>query len=321
MSGASISFSGSASDPDAGDTLSYSWSFGDGATGNGATPTHAYAAAGPFTATLTVTDGHGGSATATASVTITAPPPPVNQKPVVGAGDPQTITLPNTATLTGTATDDGLPVGGTLTILWTKFSGPGTVTFSSAGTPGTIATFTQPGTYVLRLTASDSLLSSSADVTITVAPAVNHSPVAQAGPPQSGDVGVGLTFDGSTSSDPDGDVLTYAWSFGDQTTSTDRKPFHVYQGVGVFTVTLVVTDSHGAVSDAAATTATIAAAPDRAPPVVTLSGPKEALPGAHVTMTAEATDNIGVQSVTLDVNGTDPVELAERTISANHQRS
>ncbi len=316
LTGAAISFSGSGSDPDAGDTLSFTWNFGDGATGVGASPTHAYSTAGPFTATLTVTDGHGGSATAPASVTVTAPPPPVNQKPVVGAGDPQTITLPNTAALTGTATDDGLPAGGTLTILWTKFSGPGTVTFSSAGAPGTTATFTQPGTYVLRLTASDSLLSSSADVTITVVAAVNHSPVAQAGPAQSADVGVGLTFDGSGSSDPDNDVLTFAWSFGDQTTSTDRKPFHVYQSVGVFTVTLVVTDSHGAVSDAAATTATIAAAPDRAPPVVTLSGPKEALPGAHVTMTAEATDNIGVQSVTLDVNDTDPIELP----SAPYQR-
>ena len=93
-----------------------------------------------------------------------------NQAPVVDAGPGQTINLPaNTVTLDGTATDDGLP-NNTLTISWTKVSGPGTVTFSSPSTASTQATFSTFGTYVLQLTANDSQLSSSSNVTVTVNP-------------------------------------------------------------------------------------------------------------------------------------------------------
>src|SRR5262249_57025524 len=55
-----------------------------------------------------------------------------------------------------------------LTQFWTAVSAPGTVTFADSQAAVTTATFGAAGTYVLRLTASDSELSSSADVTITV---------------------------------------------------------------------------------------------------------------------------------------------------------
>ena len=56
--------------------------------------------------------------------------PSTNKAPVVNAGSNQSITLPASATLAGSATDDGLP-NNTLTSRWTSLSGPGTVTFSS----------------------------------------------------------------------------------------------------------------------------------------------------------------------------------------------
>ena len=93
----------------------------------------------------------------------------VNAAPIVSAGSNQTITLPAVATLTGTASDDGLPnPPSALTLLWSRFSGPSAVTFGNVSAASTTASFAGPGTYVLRLTANDSQLVTSSDVTITV---------------------------------------------------------------------------------------------------------------------------------------------------------
>jgi len=95
-----------------------------------------------------------------------------NQPPVVSAGANQTITLPtNTVTLNGTATDDGLP-SGTLLVTWSLVSGPAAVTFATPNAPVTQATFPISGTYVLRLSASDTQFTTTSDVTITVNPTV-----------------------------------------------------------------------------------------------------------------------------------------------------
>jgi hypothetical protein len=92
-----------------------------------------------------------------------------NQAPIVNAGPDQTIALPAAANLNGVVTDDGLPnPPGTVTTTWTKVSGPGTVTFGNANAKVTTATFSTAGTYVLRLTANDSVLQASDDVQITV---------------------------------------------------------------------------------------------------------------------------------------------------------
>ncbi|HEX6921622.1 MAG TPA: hypothetical protein VF314_15500, partial [Actinomycetes bacterium] len=96
---------------------------------------------------------------------------PTNSAPTVNAGPDQTITLPAGATLSGAASDDGLPTGSTLTTTWSTVSGPGTVTFANPAAASTTATFSTSGSYVLRLTASDGTLSSSDDVTVTVNPA------------------------------------------------------------------------------------------------------------------------------------------------------
>jgi len=94
---------------------------------------------------------------------------PANQAPVVNAGADITIQLPNQAALNGTATDDNLPdPPAAMTFAWSKVSGPGAVTFGTVNALQTSATFSQAGAYVLRLAASDSVLSSSDDITVTV---------------------------------------------------------------------------------------------------------------------------------------------------------
>jgi hypothetical protein len=101
---------------------------------------------------------------------VTVNPAAQNQPPTVNAGPDQNVILPNPANLSGTATDDGLPnPPGTLTTTWSQVSGPGTVTLGDPSALTTTATFSDPGTYVLRLTADDSALQSSDDLTVTVA--------------------------------------------------------------------------------------------------------------------------------------------------------
>jgi PKD repeat protein len=53
-------------------------------------------------------------------------------------------------------------------------------------------------------------------------------------------------FNGTGSTDPDGSVASYAWTFGDGTTETGPTPSHEYTSVGAYTVRLTVTDNQGA---------------------------------------------------------------------------
>jgi PKD repeat protein len=85
----------------------------------------------------------------------------------------------------------------------------------------------------------------------------NSPPVADAGGPYTGEEGSEATCDGTGSSDPDGDSLTYAWDFGDGNTGSGSAASHTYADNGVYTVSLTVTDPDGAASTQS-TTATIA---------------------------------------------------------------
>ncbi len=107
----------------------------------------------------------------------------------------------------------------------------------------------------------------------------NRAPVAQPGGPQSGVRNQAIVFDGSSSSDADGDPLTYAWDFGDGATATGATPTHAYAALGTYTVALVVND--GMVGSAQATT-TVSIT--NRPPTVKLTAP---LGGAIFTAPAD----------------------------------
>jgi PKD repeat protein len=136
-----------------------------------------FSSTGNYVLRLTATDS---ALIASAQVTVAVRTPSMNEAPTVNAGTDRIVGLTNSLALHGTVRDDGLPQGAALTVQWSAVSGPGQVSFANSSTTNTQATFAAVGTYVLRLTASDSGLSASDDVTVTVYP-YNLPPVVNAG--------------------------------------------------------------------------------------------------------------------------------------------
>ena len=115
-------------------------------------------------------------------------PNPDNKAPVMTGSPAQTITLPATATLRVTATDDGIPKPGAgdrggrvqgVRIRWFLYRGPGKVQFNPDSSPGvygqpvtseTKVSFSAPGDYRIRAIAIDGALFSSYDVDVKVNP-------------------------------------------------------------------------------------------------------------------------------------------------------
>jgi chitodextrinase len=62
----------------------------------------------------------------------------------------------------------------------------------------------------------------------------------------SGIIGSGIDFDAAGSA---GQITEYAWDFGDNSTSTEPRPTHIYQSAGTFTVSLKVTYLDGTLKD------------------------------------------------------------------------
>jgi PKD repeat protein len=75
----------------------------------------------------------------------------------------------------------------------------------------------------------------------------NLPPIADAGGPYTGSVNQSITFDGSSSYDPDaGDTITsYQWDFGDGSTGEGTSTTHIYTSEDNYTIELNVIDSHG----------------------------------------------------------------------------
>jgi hypothetical protein len=137
-----------------------------------------------------------------------------NTAPTVHAGAPRATQPGVPLFLAGLVADDGLPSPpGATTIAWSLASGPGSVVFGDATQPATTATFSDEGTYVLQLTASDGDLTTQDTLTVSVS-AGNQAPVVDAGPDRTTRTPGTVTLHGSASDDglPASAALAYAWT-------------------------------------------------------------------------------------------------------------
>ena len=79
------------------------------------------------------------------------------------------------------------------------------------------------------------------DLTPNVPPVANVSAT-----PTTGTTPLTVQFTGSGSTDSDGTIVSYAWTFGDGGTASIANPARTYTATGTFTATLTVTDNRGA---------------------------------------------------------------------------
>ncbi|HEY2804854.1 MAG TPA: DNA/RNA non-specific endonuclease [Gemmatimonadales bacterium] len=150
----------------------------------------------------------------------------------------------------------------------------------------------------------------------------DHAPVVVTGGPYSGVEGTAVAFNGAGSSDPDaGDVITWAWDFGDGTSGVGAIPSHTYADNGSYTVTLTVTDKYGA-SSAATTLATIANANPAITSISLLAIPHQVATPVSATVTfTDAGINDTHQTSFAWGDGSNDVVTGEGSSAASHSYS
>lgn len=157
---------------------------------------------------LVVTNGERVSAPDVVNVTVTN----VNHAPQAIAGDDQTVAEFSLVTLNGSGSFD--QDGDVLTYTWMQILGePVTLDLTDPVNPVFIAPPTSPAGTLLgfELTVDDGL-DTGVDVVSVLVENVNHLPVANAGEDQTLAEGALVTLDGTLSSDPDDDLLSFTWT-------------------------------------------------------------------------------------------------------------
>lgn len=243
--------------------IAYRWDFGDGSRSELANPTHRYSTSGSFNVSLTVTNENNQSATTTTTATISRT---------------RSNTLTNGVPVTGLSANKGSYSKYTLSVP----AGASNLQIKINGSSGDMDMYVkhgtepsdsdhdcrpyfshsnevcefpnpQPGTWHINLFAFTDVTNLTLLASYDEGGPGNQAPQADAGGPYSGKSTQGIAFDGSASSDPDGTINDYAWTFGDGAVGAGIRPTHVYSNAGTYTVTLTVTDDGGKKATASTT--------------------------------------------------------------------
>jgi len=134
-------------------------------------------------------------------------------------------------------------------------------------------TFDQPGNQTAVLTVTDDAgVSATASVQITVLDATLQPPSGAIPPSAAFTIAtsgaqapVDVQVDAAASSDPDGQIVAYAWDFGDGSGATGVRANHTYTAAGRYQITLSTTDNDG-LRSATSLAVDVAAAPEEPPP-------------------------------------------------------
>ena len=218
IAGESVSFA----DQSSNNPTSRLWEFGDGSTAEGANVDNTWSEPGQFTVTLTVTNEAGSDSTAK---TVTVLPIPVD--PPTARFRVQSLNVNVGELVNFIDTSLGDPTE------WSwNFRDGAPIVDSTAQNPA--HAFSEPGTFTVELTASNEGGSDTFTRTIVV----NDPPDAAFGS-SADELDVSFT-DQSTNS-----PTSWAWTFGDGTTSSAQNPQKTYAEAGTYLVTLVASNDAG----------------------------------------------------------------------------
>ncbi|MDP1825519.1 MAG: PKD domain-containing protein [Archangium sp.] len=262
-------------DPD-GDALTFAWAIVSQPTGSNPQltderlplATFQPTAEGTYVVQLTVWDGQAVSAPVQALITIAAG---ANAPPSARLPPDATVTIGTAVAVSGAMSSD--PEGAPLTYQWSLLAKPSGSTAVLTGT-GANRSF-QPdlaGPYTVRLVVNDGVQDSSAvQVSFTAVPPnpTNRAPTALAGADRGVTVGTSVMLDGSGSSDPDGDMLNFSWSFAQRPTGSaaaltgaqTATPTFTPDVAGAYRLSLTVSDGRLSAMDEVVLTATMVVTP------------------------------------------------------------
>ena len=247
---------------------------------------------GSYSFRLTVTDNSGSVATDLVNVTVLPAP---NVAPTANAGNDITITLPtNSIILNGSGSDAD---GSIASYNWVKVSG-GAATIVNTSAASTNVTGLVQGSYTFRLTVTDNSGATATDmVNVTVLPAPNVPPIANAG----NDITITLPTNSiilnGSGTDVDGSIASYNWvklTGGAANIVSANTASTNVSGLtqGSYTFQLTVTDNNG-VSATDVVNVTVLAAPNVPPMVNAGSDQVITLPVNQVTLSGSAIDADG----------------------------
>ena len=231
--GDKVDFDASKSIDTDGDSLSYTWDFGDGEKGEGKTVSHKYEKGGVYQARLFVDDNTKTDCSSASDKVLVS----VNSSPKAVIASKDAVSVGQAVNFDSSSSND--LDGDKLTHTWDFGDG-------TSGSGNLIKhNYSKGGLYKVTLVVDDSKNTNCSSSIETHYIKVNTPPTANTGPNLVCCVNDEVEFDGSKSSDLDGDKLTYAWDFGDGETAEGIKVKHAYKNIGVYKVRLTVTDDSG----------------------------------------------------------------------------